>query len=920
MRKWISGLIIIIAIILPIYIGWVLNNHLHDTIIEAKQAEAIHLTSHIIHDLKQENHEGHNHTKDNSIHLVHLREDVDLDLNNKLLHENIEWTISDLRVDRIRILDPKGTVIYSPELEHIGTLDTCKVTKKTILTKLPQSTFIHKGGKSPDGNIVANDTIETYIPILFKDSNGEIELVGVFEIYNNISDISYHMDKTLWISSLILIGPLVLIGLMVKLFKVLKLSEEKFEAIADYTYDWETWFGNDGEVLWINHAVEKITGYSVDECMKMINYPFDIILKEDWDKLQGLNCSFLEDCDCDVNDLTFRIKHKDGSTKWMAVSWQKAFVQGKHIGLRTSIRDTTNRIDQELELKESEEKFRLVTQSTHDAIIGIDDFGKIMFWNNGACKVFGHTEEDIIGTNFMTLLPEEYIGGYTNACEAAIKVENSFFVIDEKDIELYGLRRNGEEFPMQVTLTIWPFEKKKIYSAIIKDITERKKFENKLVYQANYDKLTGLPNRNMIDDRLHQAEITARRNNSKASVLFIDLDRFKYVNDTFGHDAGDELLKQVSRRLEGCVREIDTVARLGGDEFLVILNDVKKPVAVRSVAKKIITQLSSKFNLKVTNQDPTIYYDTDQDVMISGSVGIAFYPDDGTSKDELMKKADAAMYQAKEAGKNNYKFYTNELDNENNAKLKIEKELRTALQNDEFYMNYQPIICLEDESIIGAEALLRWNNPTLGEVPPGVFIPIAEEIGLMPKLGDWIFITSCKAMQTLNSDLYISINVSVAQLENPNFPKIANKIIKESGFPPELIQLEITETMMMKNIEKTISIMSSLTKMGVTVAIDDFGTGHSSLSYLKRIKVSTLKIDKSFINDVPNETDDVAIVKAIIKMAQSLNLKLIAEGIEKKEQVKFLKKLNCDRGQGYYYHKPMLISNLEKVIVENKDV
>jgi len=510
-----------------------------------------------------------------------------------------------------------------------------------------------------------------------------------------------------------------------------------------------------------------------------------------------------------------------------------------------------------------------------------------------------------MNTTFLALLPETYVGGYSQVCEEALKVEDSFFVVDEKDIELYGQRSDGTEFPMQVTLTIWPFAEKKIYSAIIKDITQRKKFENKLIHQANYDELTNLPNRNMIEDRIKQAEITSKRNDTKSAVMFVDLDRFKYVNDTFGHDAGDELLRQVSKRLLNCVREADTVARIGGDEFLVILSDVKKPISVRLIANKILGQLSSKF---IIGGD---------EVNISCSIGISFYPNDGEGKDELLKKADAAMYQAKETGKNNYKFYSSDLDDSNTHKLKIEKELRTALENNEFYMVYQPIMCMKDDSIAGVEALLRWTNPKLGDVPPSVFIPIVEEIGLMPDLGTWIFETSCTEMNKVDNDesnLYVSINVSVAQLENPKFPKIINTIINSTGFPAELIQLEITETMMMKNIEKSIDIMVKLTHTGVSVAIDDFGTGYSSLSYLKKIKASTLKIDKSFIDDCPHDEEGVAIVKAITRMSQALNLKIVAEGIEKEEQAEFLKSLDCDRCQGFLYHKPMRISELEKII------
>ena len=929
MKKWIVGLIIIIAMIYPLYIVYHINENFHKTILEIKEIEAIDLSSHMIHNMDQSKHIGHQHTINKKIHLVHTKEDINFELTDPKFHQILRENISDLRISNTIVVNLDGEVIYSVNelYEHYDFKDS-KEFRSAIKNQKPVTKIIHGDSvfyNGEDHHTRTENLVKSYVPILYKDKFEKVTTMGLMVIAFDISIMNDDFEDITKESFMILLGPIFIIIIMgyysferQKINLVLKKSENNLleaQKIAKIG-NWE-WTINPDNIVWTkeNHNIFEV------DINEYVTYELFIsIVHPDDRKLIEMEVKKALSKEIDNYIVEHRIITNNKSIKWIRETGKVIFDEyNKPLKMVGTSQDITIYKEKQLTLQESEEKFRLVTQSTHDAIVGIDDSGCIMFWNRGATKVFGYPEAEVTGMNFMALLPEEYIGGYNAACTEAIKVENSFFVVDEKDIELYGQRRDGKEFPMQVTLTIWPFKKKKIYSAIIKDITERKKFENKLLYQANYDKLTGLPNRNMIDDRLHQAEITARRNNSKAAVLFVDLDRFKYVNDIYGHDAGDELLKQVAQRLEGCVREIDTVVRLGGDEFLIILNDVKKPVAVRSVAKKVITQLSSKFNLKVENQDPNIYYNLDQDVMISGSVGIAFYPDDGISKDELMKKADAAMYQAKEAGKNNYKFYTSELDDENNAKLKIEKELRTALQNDEFHIVYQPIICLSDERIIGVEALLRWENPILGNVPPNIFIPIAEEIGLMPKLGDWIFVTSCKEMQSLNSDLYISINVSVAQLENPNFPKIASRVIQETGFPPELIQLEITETMMMKNIEKTIRIMNSLTKIGITVAIDDFGTGHSSLSYLKRIKACTLKIDKTFIDEVPNETDDVAIVKAIIKMAQSLNLKIIAEGIEKKEQVKFLKKLNCDRGQGYYYYKPMLISNLEKVVDIEKD-
>ena len=963
MKNWIVGLIVILAILWPIYIVLDINNNFHNTILEDRRIQAIDIVSHTIHNMDQSKHIGHHHTKDGQIHLIHKAEDITLELNDPRFHNIFISSISDLRLKCATIIDLNGNVIFSTD-PNKQNFKNNSIYHKVIQKKDAIPVMNHKDP------LLNYESVKAYIPILFR-SGEQVEIMGVIEIIFDITLLDKAITMFTLKSFLILIGPLFIISLMfyysferrknvTSLNRKLNIINTIRNVQTRFIKKKESIINFDGilkELLVLTNSEYGFIGEVNDDVVIPIS-----ITDISWNKESGniwkkhltgeLEFTDLDNLFGSVittgnwvisNDPSrdSRAKRLHGGhpplNSFMGIPlYSNAKIVGiigvankpegySEIDVETlSLLSETcalmiesnnsERVKNKLigDLTESEEKFRLVTQSTHDAIMGVDEDGNISFWNNGARNMFGYTEEEIKGSTFLSLLPEEYINGYTHACDEAIKVENSFFVIDEKDIELYGRRKNGEEFPMQVTLTIWPFKEKKIYSAIIKDITERKKFENRLLYQANYDKLTSLPNRNMIDDRLHQAELSARRSESKVSVLFVDLDRFKYVNDTYGHDAGDDLLKQASRRLESCVREVDTVARLGGDEFLIILSDVKEPISVKKIANKVLTQLGTPFKLQGISQEVTI----------SGSVGVSFYPDDGISKDELMKKADAAMYLAKQNGKNNYKFYTSDLDDENSTKLKIEKELRNALKNNEFSLNYQPIICMNDKTIVGAEALLRWDNPTLGRVSPAVFIPIVEEIGLMPTLGNWIFMTSCKEVGSIRNDesnLYLSINASVAQIENLEFTEIVSKIIEDTEFPPELIQLEITESMIMKNVGRTITVLSNLSQMGITIAIDDFGTGHSSLSNLKKIKANTLKIDKSFIDNVPQDQEEVAIVKAIIKMAQSLNLKIIAEGIEEEKQAKFLKKLNCDRGQGYLFYKPMPIGDLDKIINKKKD-
>jgi len=397
--------------------------------------------------------------------------------------------------------------------------------------------------------------------------------------------------------------------------------------------------------------------------------------------------------------------------------------------------------------------------------------------------------------------------------------------------------------------------------------------------------------------RLGQALIKAQRNNDRAAVMFLDLDRFKVINDTLGHSIGDLLLQEVAARLTGCVREGDTVSRLGGDEFVILLPELRDAEDAYLVAQKLLAAAALPFE------------EHGHELHISASIGISFYPDDGASAEMLMKNADVAMYRAKEMGRNNYQFYRADMNARSFERLAMETSMRRALEREQFELYYQPRYELPDGRIVGVEALIRWHHPDLGLVAPAQFIPLAEEAGLILPIGEWVLraaATQGKAWQQAGiPPLFMAVNVSARQFRQADFAGKVGQILQDTGFDPCWLELELTETTLMSHAEENVESLNRLKAMGIRIAIDDFGTGYSSLSYLKRLPVDILKIDRSFVSDVTVNLDDAAIVEAIIAMARSLGLNVVAEGVETAEQSKFLQARKCDEMQGYYYSKPL---------------
>jgi diguanylate cyclase (GGDEF)-like protein/PAS domain S-box-containing protein len=434
------------------------------------------------------------------------------------------------------------------------------------------------------------------------------------------------------------------------------------------------------------------------------------------------------------------------------------------------------------------------------------------------------------------------------------------------------------------------------------DITERKVAEERVQLLAYYDALTGLPNRTLLQDRLAKALASALRRKDKVALLFLDLDKFKDINDSLGHSVGDLLLQNVAVRLKSGVRKQDTVARLGGDEFLIVLTNVKEIAYASIAAGRFMHAMSAEFVIQ------------GHSLSISCSVGISMFPEDGMDSESLLKNADAAMYRAKESGRNNFRFFTEDMNAQGVERLTLENGLRLALDRKELFLVYQPQMNIATGKVIGLEALLRWQNPTLGLVPPNRFIRIAENCGLIVPIGEWVLRTASAQARKWQDEgipaVSIAVNVSAVQFRQEGFCKLIRRVLNETGLGPQYLELELTESLLFADADLTLSVIRELKAMGLTLAIDDFGTGYCNFNSLRQFRISKLKIDRSFIRDVAVNPDDVAITTAIISMAKSMNLKVIAEGVEDEAQMSFLRAHQCDEIQGYYFSKPLAVDKV----------
>ncbi len=597
---------------------------------------------------------------------------------------------------------------------------------------------------------------------------------------------------------------------------------------------------------------------------------------------------------------------------WRMAVWQAAIIGLALLALGGLMLWVTRRVEAQLSryasaLALSNEALRLdvtVFENTQEGIMITDADQHVVSVNPAFARITGYQRTEFLGqTPDQLYSPRHDMAFRQRVAEA---VANS----GQWQGELWNLRKNGEEFPEWCSINAIRDAAGRIthYARVFSDISSLKESEAKLDQLAHHDPLTGLPNRLLLDARVAHALTRAARHQNTLAVLFIDLDRFKNVNDTLGHPAGDLLLQQVAARISGCVREQDTVSRLGGDEFTVLLEDVADAGAVGTVARKILGVLAAKISLH------------GHEVFISGSIGISLYPDDGKDATTLFKHADSALYRAKEQGRDNYQFYTEELTALAEARLEAENDLRQALDAEQFTVYYQPQVDLHGGQINGMEALVRWRHPRKGLVLPEEFIPLAEETGLIVPLGAWVLSTACSQTKAwLDAGLQVvpvSVNLSPREFRQKDLVEKVAGALAETGLPARYLELEITEGLAMYNVEESIAILHRLKDLGVRIAIDDFGTGYSSLNYLKRFPIDKIKIDLSFVQHITTDPDDAAISEAIINLSHSMSRKVIAEGVETEAQREFLTARHCDEMQGFHFSRPVPAEAMEHMLRE----
>jgi diguanylate cyclase (GGDEF)-like protein/PAS domain S-box-containing protein len=597
---------------------------------------------------------------------------------------------------------------------------------------------------------------------------------------------------------------------------------------------------------------------------------------------------------------------------WATISTGKYWVgefcnkrkNGENFWVRANIyplKNTSNKISSYVaikeditQLKEDEKKLRLastVFQTATEAVMVTDASNLIVAVNQAFTLITGYQEAEVLGKN-----PRLLSSGHHDA-DFYQEMKNELTTAGKWQGEICNRRKNGEVYYEWLSITALKNQVGGLESCVslFSDITKRKKAEDKIYHQANYDSLTGLANRNLFIDRFEQSLTMAKRENKSIALLFIDLDGFKHVNDTFGHSKGDLLLKYVARRIETAVRESDSVARLSGDEFAVMLCGENDVYSNEKVATKVLERLAIPFQL------------AEKEAIITASIGIAIFPDDSLLSEDLLAKADSAMYKAKEKGKNNVQFFTKEMDVKAQQRRSLEVELRKAIKNNELVLHYQPIHELKTGKVVSAEALIRWIHPHRGLISPIEFIPLAEDIGFIVDIGDWVLAQACEQAIIWQNQLEfppkISINISAAQLHRIDFIDKLEDVLAQSKLSPEVLTFEMTESLLIEEDVHTLDKLQTIRSLGIDLSIDDFGTGYSSLSYLKRFPINILKIDRAFIKDITTNSEDEALTCAILSIAESLNLKVVAEGVEEKAQCDMLAKHHCQFVQGEFFSK-----------------
>jgi diguanylate cyclase (GGDEF)-like protein/PAS domain S-box-containing protein len=682
-----------------------------------------------------------------------------------------------------------------------------------------------------------------------------------------------------------------------------KESEARYRGLLEAAPDAMVVVDQGGEIVLLNVQAEKQFGYRRDELIgqKVKN----IIPKGFAERLiaDGTRSAAEALAQHIGTGIELNGRRKDGSEFPIEIMLSP-LESAEGILVTAAIRDISVRKAAEEHLAQMEGRYRGLLEAAPDAMVVVDQGGEIVLLNVQAEKQFGYRRDELIGQKVKNIIPKGFAERLV--ADALRSAEDALAQQIGTGIELNGRRKDGSEFPIEIMLSPLEGAEGVLVTAAIRDITTRKKAEALMIHSSEHDFLTGLPNRMLLSDRVNQAIRLAIRHKKKVAVLFLDLDGFKHINDSLGHPTGDKLLQSVGKRLVDCVRGSDTVSRQGGDEFVVLLSEEEDSEDASVTAKKMLRAVAEA------------HFVDQHDLHVTCSVGVSLYPDDGLNAETLIKNADTAMYQAKENGRQTYQYFKPAMNVRAVERQSLEESLRRALERQEFVVHYQPKINLNTGRISGAEALLRWTHPTRGPVPPGQFIPVAEDCGLILPIGTWVLRQACQQAQAwVDAGLPLgtmAVNISAMQLRNESFVEGVFAILQDSRLDPRLLELELTESVLMKHAESTAFILTALRERGVQVAVDDFGTGYSSLSYLRKFPIDALKIDQSFVSQITTVPDEIIIVKAVIGMGRSLKLRVVAEGVETQEQLAFLQAHQCDEAQGYYFSRPVLPEQFAKLL------
>ncbi len=652
----------------------------------------------------------------------------------------------------------------------------------------------------------------------------------------------------------------------------------------------------EGIILRLSKSVQELLGYQAEEIIgtHMANYYAESNGREKF-------LQHLAEAGGSITNYDIQLRHKNGQEVWISTNSHYFHdKQGTVIGVEGVARNITELKSHIQQLS----KLSNILEHTADMVMVTNTDGVIEYVNHAFEDVTGYSSDEVIGRTPSLLKSDKHDEAIFTDMWETINAGNTYRNI------IINRSKDGRLFYEEKVISPLKDEQGRIihFISTSNDVTARIETDKRLHHMAHHDALTGLPNRQVFIDRFDAAIQQARKHSRLVAIMFIDLDNFKNINDTLGHDIGDELLIQFTRRLKNTLREEDTVSRFGGDEFIILLEDITNLNHISLLARKVLEILNEPF---VINGN---------ELFITASIGISNYPDDGTTTSTLLRTADLAMYRAKEQGKNSFQYYAREMGTKLIERMKLESHLRTALERREFVVYYQPQMDIQSRRIIGVEALLRWQHPDMGLITPLHFISLLEETGHIEAVGNWVLETACRQARQWHEQgwekLDMAINLSSRQFNKQHCINAIQETIEETGVNPHSLELEITESMLMRNTSSTINALQKLSELGIRFAIDDFGTGYSSLSYLRRFPIDTIKIDRSFIHDINTDPDDIAITSAIIVMAKSLSLNVIAEGVETEEQFEFLRQHECDYAQGYLISRPVPAEQMTRLLAK----